>query len=290
VKKTIFLLVCAALIFQTDARGQRALISKVSNLNETSFQLAHGFLIVVPGSIGELENLRFILDTGVTRTVLNRKIADRLGRKGRPGQVFNLNRTVAVDSMTLPEIQFGTVTARELPVFVSDLSQFSEFARDADAVIGMDLLRLSNFTLDFSSRTIRYRIPELADSENPAEPIAHCVAFELLVQSHPVLLVLDTGAQGIILYENRILKHIPDLKTTGKVQFGVMPGRGPVRQVTLPGIRLGTRDVSSKVILVRNSLDNPLPEKFDGFLGISDLKVQRMDFNFSTNTFTLSWK
>jgi hypothetical protein len=37
-------------------------------------------------------------------------------------------------------------------VLVGDLARYSEFARKADAIIGMDLLKLRDVTIDFDAR------------------------------------------------------------------------------------------------------------------------------------------
>jgi hypothetical protein len=44
------------------------------------FKLSDGLLIVVEGRIGTLGKLKFILDTGATRSVVDRKVADKLHR------------------------------------------------------------------------------------------------------------------------------------------------------------------------------------------------------------------
>src|SRR5208282_166553 len=67
------------------------------------FDLLDGFLIAVEGRIGPLEHLKFILDTGVTRTVLDRKVADRLHLACLPREVLNYNRAVTVEWATISD-------------------------------------------------------------------------------------------------------------------------------------------------------------------------------------------
>jgi len=40
------------------------------------FELVAGFLVVVDGQIGDLNGLKFILDTGATYSLIDRKVAD----------------------------------------------------------------------------------------------------------------------------------------------------------------------------------------------------------------------
>jgi hypothetical protein len=42
------------------------------------FDLVSDFLVVVKGGIGNLDDLKFIVDTGATWSVIDRKVAERL--------------------------------------------------------------------------------------------------------------------------------------------------------------------------------------------------------------------
>ena len=88
---------------------QNLLMSDAARTNAIPFQLEGGFLIEVEGRIGQLEGLKFILDTGATHSVIDRRIADRLSRHsvqeesstsitssestGRNSQMCNLGRS-----------------------------------------------------------------------------------------------------------------------------------------------------------------------------------------------------
>src|SRR5580658_4389574 len=65
--------------------------------SSVSFDLVSGFEVVVQGQIGDLDGLRFILDTGSTYSSIDSRVADRMGLHRRPGNVFNFDRNLAVE-------------------------------------------------------------------------------------------------------------------------------------------------------------------------------------------------
>ena len=85
------------------------------------FQLRSGFLILVEGRIGALTPLKFILDTGATHTVVDRRIADKLSLPRQQGKVLNFDRYAKVQWTNLPELQLGPLRAQDVHVMVDDL-------------------------------------------------------------------------------------------------------------------------------------------------------------------------
>jgi hypothetical protein len=49
--------------------------------------------VVVDGQIGNLKGLRFILDTGATHSLIDRKVADRLRVEAARGKVMNFDKS-----------------------------------------------------------------------------------------------------------------------------------------------------------------------------------------------------
>jgi len=59
---------------------------------EVHFRLYRNYLIVVQGSLGLLDRLNFLVDTGTNPTALDRKIAKKLGLGGHPKQLDLLDQ------------------------------------------------------------------------------------------------------------------------------------------------------------------------------------------------------
>ena len=254
--------------------------------NAFPFELYAGYLIVLEGRIGTLSKLKFVLDTGVVHSVVNRTIADKLRLLRRPAQVFNFDKTVAIEAAAVPDVQFGPVQVRNISMLVADLGHFSDFASNVDVLIGLDLLRLRSLTIDYDAMSVLFGSLDRVVSRVSTNTDSVCMTVEVQVQNHPVRLIVDTGLQGVLLYEERLLKRIPELRVEGKTE-GNIGARMRTKQGTLPRVRLGPEEIDLKVWLVKGPPDNVLSD-IDGFLGTASLRARWINFNFAANT--LSWK
>jgi predicted aspartyl protease len=253
---------------------------------ELPFKLYEGFLYVVEGRIGPVGNLKFVLDTGVIHSVVDRRVAKRLQLALRPAQVLNVNKTVAIGRARFPCVQFGPVRVRDISMLVADLTHFSEFTTHIDALIGMDLLRLNNLTIDNEAKKLLFDPVDQAVFDVATKTDPRCMTAEVFLQNHPVRLIVDTGLQGILVYEERVQQRLPELTVEGKTEVDI-GRRLRAKELANVSVRVGPIEIDSKVWLVKGPPENVLPG-IDGFLGISLLKARWMRFNFATNT--LSWQ
>jgi predicted aspartyl protease len=61
----------------------------------------------------------------------------------------------------LPSIQFGPICVESLKVMVMDLSDVAQrFGIQADAIVGMDILRRSSFAIDYKSKQVSFGAEE----------------------------------------------------------------------------------------------------------------------------------
>lgn len=248
------------------------------------FQLRSGFLVVVNGQIGELEGLKFIVDTGASYTFIDRKVADRLKLPRRPGKTTNFDREVPVEWAVIPDLRVGPVRSGAFRVMVAKLGEYSEFAEDVDGIIGLDVLgRSEKISIDYEMRTISW---EMAGELGAGRPSPAYFAIPFVVQGFPLHLILDTGFQGILLYKDRLQKGVPDLQTRGKPS-AVDFGRLQTTQVKLPGVRLGGQETIATVFLTVGPDPGGFPG-VDGYLGISALKAKRVELDFAARV--LRWE
>jgi predicted aspartyl protease len=260
--------------------------SETVSSTELPFRLSAGYLIQVEGRIGTQTNLKFVLDTGATISVVDRKIADKLNLELHPAESLSFDRKLRWESATIPEVQFGPVHAINAVTLVGNLAEYSEFARNADAIIGMDLLQLSNLSIDFDTRKIIFHSFAQKAPAVRGEPLSNCLILEVQVQGHPVRLIVDTGLPGVLFYEERLRKHVPVLRTAGSVSRVTMGGRLLAKQAILPDVLLGEKYGDVSVLLVQSPPPEMLPG-IDGIVGIAPLKAHHVDFDFSSKT--LSW-
>src|ERR1700756_6052368 len=74
---------------------------------EVPFKLFGGYLVAVEGRIGDHNKLKFVLDTGVTHSVIGRKLAERLsGPRSQSGKVLSLDKQIRAKWVEVPEIEF----------------------------------------------------------------------------------------------------------------------------------------------------------------------------------------
>jgi hypothetical protein len=96
------------------------------------FELVSDFLVVVKGQIGDLDGLKFIIDSGATRSVIDRKLADRLRLQRHTGKVMNFDRLILVEWADIPDLRIGSLRSEALRVMVVKLAEYSEFAKNVD--------------------------------------------------------------------------------------------------------------------------------------------------------------
>jgi predicted aspartyl protease len=240
------------------------------------FELVSGFLVVVNGRIGDLDGLKFILDTGATRSVIDRKVADRLGLPRRAGAVLNFERRIPVGWTDIPELQVGPLRAEGVRLMVVDLAKYFELAKHADGIIGLDLLSRSNkFTIDYRRRVVSLQLSEegLANRAPSA-----CFLVPLVIQGKRMQAMVDTGLQGIVLYKNGLRKQLPKLRVEGGAT-NVAMGPLPATQIRVPGVQIAGADVVATVLLIDDPDGGALPE-IDGYLGPAFLRAERIEFDF----------
>src|SRR5262249_24281566 len=241
---------CLALGFFLYAPGVDSIQTPISlptvPSNAIPFQLGNDFLIIVEGQIGPLKPLKFILDTGATRTMVDARIADKLSLPRRKGKVLNFDKDIKVDWTNLPELHLGPLVRRDLPVMVGDLKRISEFAEDVDAILGLDLLRTAeSIRIDYLSHlvSIKDRAHGLVSSLD-----GNALTVLVPLQGRPARLIVDTGLQGLLLYKDRLPRHLPPLESGGTFAQA-HAGRFNGQTAILSGIRLGPDELQSSVLL-----------------------------------------
>ena len=280
--------VACMLFFVSEVQAQQnSATASFAGTAAIPFHLVGGFLIEIEGGIGHLEGLKFILDTGATYSVVDRRIANQLATASRSGKVFNFDRFVSTDRMEFPDIHFGPVAVHSVSMRVTELTKLSNLIPDADAIIGLDLLKTaSKLDILYDSKMIllssRTAIPEGTSAREGSK----CLTVQVIIQDHPIELIFDTGLEGLLLYEDRIRKHIPDLRLS-EVRKNAHQGRLRGKSARLPGLRIGGPESDAEVFLIPGPRGDMLPD-IGGVLGTAPLKANRIELDFVGQA--LRWK
>jgi predicted aspartyl protease len=246
------------------------------------FDLVSNFGVVVKGRIGELDGLRFILDTGSSYSTIDSSVANRLGLDRRPGTVLNFDRSLAIDWAEAPEVQVGPIRAPGIRMMVARLADVSEFAKNADGIIGLDVLsRARKIRIDYERRSVSFEL----DAGQGRRPVNSFV-IPVVVQGVRLHLLVDTGLRYMLLYDDRLREALPQLRTEGDPR-NAMLGRLAATLVNLPGVEIFGPGAATPVLLIQGP-DKTRLGGMDGYLGTASLHARRIELDFSART--LRWQ
>lgn len=251
--------------------------------NELPMEVHNGYLIVVEGSIGRLQGLKFLLDTGVTRSVVDQRVANKLDLPRWTGTLINFDKTVRIESCQVPELAFGPEYASNVKMTVADMGYLDESGVHVDAVIGWDLLRRKSFRLDFVKKLVVFQPREHRGTNFASiRPSDLFLMVEANLGGRPVWMVADTGAQRVTFYQSQLSRMGADYRIRGGAVGRSIGGTIAARIVSVSRFRLGTQDLDRTVELVEAPLSGP-PEGIAGYLGFSSLHAKEIEFNFEKN-------
>jgi hypothetical protein len=256
--------------------------------NEMAIEVYGGYLAVARGSVNNAGNLRFLLDTGASNTAIDRRVAERLGLHGQPAMVINFDKTVALESAEAQEMTFGPERVSNVRVMIEDLGYLRATGIHVDGVIGLDLLRRQSFLVDYARERVVFGPTATSGMRGvPLRADARSVSVEVEFDARPVWMVADTGARGIILYEDTMKDLLANYRVeerTGVVSLG-----GPLenRIAIVPRPRLGGQDLDREVVLISAPGAKRL-SGVAGYLGLASLDAKQVAFSFETNQ--LLWR
>jgi len=245
-----------------------------------------GYLLVVEGSIGDRHGLKFLLDTGVTTSVIDRKLADRLGLATDSSQMVNFDKTVRVQWCILPEPVYGPERAINTKVVVADLRYLRMSGAPVDGVIGWDLLRRRSFRLDFANKRVVFGALSATEKRLVRfRESSRCLTVPIVLDGRELWMIADTGMRGAMFYE-------PQLEPTTYQRQASISGRtvsGNLESqiVLVPRLRLGTQDLDRRVYVVRPP-NSALLDGIAGYLGIACLNAKQVTFDLDHGV--LSWQ
>jgi hypothetical protein len=271
-------LAARVLLFFVLVWGSSLNATDVSSASNTTapFELGFGFLVIVHGRVGELDGLKFILDTGSSRTVIDENVAHRLRLSRRPGKITNFDRDIPVEWMEIGELWAGPIRAARANVIVAKLRDYSEFTQGVDGIIGLDLLsRGKKLSIDYERHVVSFEANKQGGP--PAPPQSFVVP--IAIQGVHMSLLVDTGLRCVMLYKDRLRKGLPNVRTEGESRAAVI-GRLHATQVNLPGVKIVGPETVATVFLIDDPENGDL-SGIDGYLGPWSLHARRIELDFA---------
>jgi Aspartyl protease len=254
---------------------------------ELPFRTYRDYLIVVQGSLGGKLRRNLIIDTGTDPSVIDSRAAQELHMAGVVGRLAVHDQVVDVQQAVLPSVQIGTLRAESLPVLIRDLGFLQrDLGIRIDAVIGLDVLSLSNFSINYTTKRIVFGAVPVSGSSVPFQSAPPWLTVRMEVDGVSIDLLLDTAASGILLFQSRIRDRLPQLISLGERMSSNMGGDFRLQRVILARTKFGETDLGQENAFVVEDQEDESRE-FDGLLGPSALGLKQIAFDFQRHTF--SW-
>jgi predicted aspartyl protease len=245
-----------------------------------------GYLVFVEGSIGGMQKLNFLVDTGACPSVVDYKIARKLKLAERSERVNLWNKSVNAQQVVLPSLSLGPVRVESVPVLSEDLS-FLEMALGlkVHAIVGLDVLRKSSFTINYRTKEILFGTPEALTYSVPFETDSPVVTIRMGFQDRQLRMVVDSGGPDLTLLRSR-LSEATGLEALGTETVADAGGTFQRTKVRIPELHIGKETVGTQTaFLVDDRKDEG--DDFDGVLGLRGLQLWRVAFDFENRRF--SW-
>jgi hypothetical protein len=247
--------------------------------------LASGYLVVVEGTIGNSEHLKFVIDTGTTRTCIDRRLARQYGLPLEPYTVLRFDTMVRLKSTHLPSLTLGPLRAENFVINVADLSHVGRSAIQVAGIVGLDLLGSSPFQINYEQREITFG-PIQALAESASMDSAPWLPVVSLGFNHSKSrMLVDTGAHDIVLYYEKL--QVPyNWKLLGtEIWRDSIGGMVQARKAVFRGTTFGPDGDYREVYLVHAPLNDPLP-RVDGILSPVAFGIRQIGFDFDRHIVT----
>jgi hypothetical protein len=248
------------------------------------FHLCRGYLVIVEGSIGNIQKLNFLVDTGAYPSAVDEKIAHDLGLTAQPARVNVSNKTVGTHIVVLPSLLLGPVRVESLPVLSQDFSFFQKaLGYKVDAIVGLDVLRKTSFTINYRTKEMFFGQAERLSFSAPFETEAPVVTIRMQSQTLQLRLVVDTGGPDLMLFQSR-LPNSTGFQALGTEKMMDAGGAFQRRKVRIPDVYLGKEKIGSQIAFVADDRKED-GDNFDGVLGVRGAQLWKISFDFEHRKF-----
>jgi predicted aspartyl protease len=250
------------------------------------FYLHRDHFIVVQGSIGDQQNLNFVVDTGATNTMISKKLAKQLGLKGKKKTAVAVGQKVKVEEVVLPDVQIGIACFESVTARVGRLAFVHGL--EVDALIGLTLLKRSNIAIDYTRMTLTLGSVPSCDSFIDFYGRLPFVLVRMQVQGQPLALLLDSGAgNDLILFKERVKDRFTWTRTNEKRSVQHLGGKTQLKKVQLYDVEMGRSQWAELTAYVMEDQVDGYGT-LDGILGSGALGLDKLQLDFQNNR--MSWE
>ena len=250
---------------------------------EVPFELYQHHLIVTKGSIGPLNGLSLLIDTGTIPSIVDDRIARKLHVQAEPSTLVAFGQSVSIQSAMFDGLRIGARQPGQVPAGISDLSYLKGVR--IDAIVGLDVLARTSFSVDYRKRVLRFSADDRVESVAPLELVWPFLTVQMTIGGQQVRLLVDTGSSDLVLFKSRIPSALSPFPWRGDKTVQYAFGAARLQRLDLRQVRLGARVWDSLPAWALDRLPDGYPPSIDGVLGVLALGCQRVQFDFEKNEF-----
>ena len=252
---------------------------------EVPFELYQHHLIVTKGSIGPLNGLSLLIDTGTIPSMVDGRIARKLRVQAEPSTLVAFGQSVAIQSTILNGFRIGARQPGPVPAGVSDLS-YLEGVR-IDAIVGLDVLARTSFSIDYRKHVLRFSPGDREESVVPLELMWPFLTVRITIAGQQVRLLVDTGSSDLVLFKSRMPAALSGAPWKGDKTVQFASGQARLQRLDLRQVRLGAQVWDRLPAWALDQVLDRYPPSIDGILGVLALGCQRVSLDFERHE--LGW-
>lgn len=215
--------------------------------NTTPFRSTRPGEIVVPVRLNGQGPFAFLLDTGSSHSSISEPLAQTLGAPAvakslvRSAIGLAMRPIVRLDHLDVGPTSHDGVLASVVPVRLLDPTGH------IDGVVGQDVLASRRYTIDVANQQVIWH----AEGEPlPAGPLSltlHLASGRFLVElpqrDSTLLLVPDSGTEGLVLYRRDETRLPPLMLAAGKMRMGTLTSAADVQPIRVGELRVGSTNL-----------------------------------------------
>ena len=245
---------------------------------EVPFELHQQHLVVAKGSVGHLSHLNLLIDTGTIPSVVSRTVARKLRLETERSILIAFGKPVPIDSSMVDEFRIGSLSSGPVPVGIGDFSYLQGVR--IDAIVGLDVLVRSSFSIDYRSRVLELAPAAATDAAIPLDVTWPFVTVRMVTAGYQLRLLVDTGSRDLVLFQARAADVLSNAPWRGDKTVHYASGPARLRRVDLRQVSLGEHRWDTLPGWALDRAPDGYPSAIDGVLGVMTLGCQRVRFDF----------
>lgn len=221
-----------------------------------AFDVGQSGTLLVPVYIDEAGPYVFVLDTGASRSAIDKTLLAHLVlRPFAQAQLVSIAGARPADIVKLPCVSLGNTRAVGLVASVVADDDLHTLASGADGVLGQDFLAGFDYTIDYDRGWLRWDRP----SEPPDGDVRLTLAShgnQLLVElpqddgGHLVRFVPDSGAGTLVLFDTPAANRLSINTLPGTLDLLAFNGLREAQPVTLSDFLVGAHHLHAQPALL----------------------------------------